>query len=1337
MRFFKYILCLLVFTIGAMPLAEAHVNPEKENKRKAAAKKARKANLRMDCAQSTAQIDMDINNVRARLLAGGDIWWDGDDGRYIVPKVDPASGLPEVSSLFAGAVWLGGVDDANNLKVAAQTYGTASGQSDFWPGPLTPDAGTVDAETCINWDRFFTVSGANIDIHLANYELFSSQGLEYDPDLIPADIKNWPGRGNEFFADAFDFDLPNTSQGLGAFFDRDGDDIYEPQDGDYPVIEVAGCDDPQYPDIMYFNIYNDAGGIHTESNGAEIRMEVQVQSFAYATNDEVNNMTFQRYKLINRAVASIDSMFFAMWVDPDLGCYTDDYVGCDTSRSLAFVYNEDAQDGTSGCTCDQGVNTYCNEIPLIGVDYFRGPRNEFFEELGMSSFTYYNNGAVGNNPPGTTDPDNAVEYYRYLSGSWRDGTPFTFGGSGYDVAGTNTIKYAFTEAPDQIGGWSMCEENLPFGDRRTIQATGPFRLDPGAVNELIVGAVWVPFADYPCPDISDLLAADELAQGLFDNCFDILDGPDAPDVDWLELDRELVAVLTNDTVTTFNNRFEEYEEVDPLAPKTLTEDARKYKFEGYKIYQLNGPNVGTGDIADPDKARIVQVVDIKNGIREIYNWNAVSNPSRDPNAPRDIWVPEIQTENATDEGIAHTFQITEDQFAPSDRRLINHRKYYFLVIAYAHNEYEEFSQDNGVLSGQRRPYLVGRRNIKVYTVTPRPIVDVKLNAQYGDGTIITRVDGEGAGGRFIGVTKENREAMLVDGFDGRVEYRPGQAPIEVKIFNPLGVQNGNYRLTFIDEDLANDQLDSEVRWELTNTDNNEVIVSEKTIDRLNEEILPEYGFSISIEQSGDAGDLSESNGAIGASLNYEDESLQWLSFLPDGAGAGFNGFTNFVRTDFGEADFDLDPRQALTNVAGRTFVPFYLTNYVVADAPILTPAWLDNNGRNVRRRADLEDLNNVDVVFTSDKTKWSRCVVVESASQLWTDANSGVGAASEGDAEQFDLRAAPAVGTEDADGDGLPDPDGSGLTGMGWFPGYAVDVETGERLNIFFGENSTYSVENADRVGGVEAYDEAPKNGKLIGNDMMWNPSSQNFLNPPINGLYQAFFGGHHFIYVTNEPYDECEGIRELLANNRSSSKINALRDITWTAIPLLQPDQRLLSYADGLIPTETVMELRVDNPYEVKLGTGEANGYPTYEFSFDGVEAQALTTEFEINEQLDQINVVPNPYYGFSNYETSQFTTTVKITNLPAECTVTIFTLDGKFIRQYKRNEVGADLSIRNNKGFLTGQVIPAIEWDLRNNKGIPVASGTYLIHVDAPGLGERVIKWFGIARQFDPSGL
>ena len=172
--------------------------------------------------------------------------------------------------------------------------------------------------------------------------------------------------------------MPLSDQGLAPFFDENQNGIYEPHFGDYPIIEIRGCEElsilPQYGDQMIFWIYNDAGGVHSETGGIPIQMEIQVEAFAYETNDEINNMTFYRYKLINRALDQIDSCFFAMWIDPDLGCHLDDYIGCDTARSMMYVYNSDALDGESSCSdCGSGVNTYCTDIPILGVDYFRGP----------------------------------------------------------------------------------------------------------------------------------------------------------------------------------------------------------------------------------------------------------------------------------------------------------------------------------------------------------------------------------------------------------------------------------------------------------------------------------------------------------------------------------------------------------------------------------------------------------------------------------------------------------------------------------------------------------------------------------------------------------------------------------------------------------------------------------------------------------------------------------------------------------------------------------------------------------------------------------------------------
>ncbi|RMF47428.1 MAG: hypothetical protein D6750_09120, partial [Bacteroidetes bacterium] len=105
----------------------------------------------------------------------------------------------------------------------------------------------------------------------------------------------------------------------------------------------------------------------------------------------------------------------------------------------------------------------------------------------------------------------------------------------------------------------------------------------------------------------------------------------------------------------------------------------------------------------------------------------------------------------------------------------------------------------------------------------------------------------------------------------------------------------------------------------------------------------------------------------------------------------------------------------------------------------------------------------------------------------------------------------------------------------------------------------------------------------------------------------------------------------------------------------------------------------------------------------------------------LDLIRIVPNPFYGRSGvgrgrYEISQVDTRAKITNLPQRCTIRIFTLNGVLVRTFRKDSEEPD-----------------VEWDLKNEYGVPIASGVYIIHIEAPGLGEKVIKFFAIMPQVD----
>ncbi|MEL6837473.1 MAG: hypothetical protein AAFP77_30980 [Bacteroidota bacterium] len=1365
---------MVLALLGLTTALHAHINPNTQNRPAPGA--SDQVSFRDNCDNAVAQIDQQINNVRARLTTGGDVWWDGTNGKYVVPK--PPPGVPEVSSIFAGGIWLGGRDPGGNLKIAAQQFGRGTGNFDYYPGPLYPGdpdfpggqlqdprRGTIGRDSCAQWDKFFVVSGANVDAHVKAWRQAEAMGeTSLDPATIPDDILGWPARGNRFFEGIHQFRLPTTMQGLAGYWDQDMDGEYEPDEGDYPIIEIRGCllDEPQSsPDEMIFWIYNDNGNTHRESGSTRnIQMEIQVQAFAYQTSDDINNMTFQRYKLINRAIESIDSTYFGVWVDADLGCYADDYIGCDVDRSLAYVYNADQVDGLNGCTCDRGVNSYCDEVPILGVDYFRGPENEFGEELGMSSFTYINNGGVTPTPPpGTQDPGTPEEYYNYLSGRWRDGTPLTVGGDGYQGSGPST-SYAFFDPPNDQSGWSMCSEALPVGDRRTLQTSGPFKLLPGALNELIIGVVWVPDQAYPCPSLNRLQKADDLAQDLFDNCFELTRGPDAPDVDWVELDREIVAVFSNDPLTS-NNAFEQYEE--PGLGISPGQDSL-YRFEGYKLFQLSGPDVSLADSDDPEKVRLVYQVDKRNGIAKIFNWEALEPDDDETPTELPFFIPELQV-NGEDQGIRHTFSITEDQFAEGDRRLVNHRKYYFAAVAYAYNNYKDFDQNLQGDQGQDKPYLEGDRNIgdgenAFYTVIPRMILDRKLQSRYGDGALITRIDGVGTSDNFLDIADETRdeiESLIrednADAFSGEVTYKGGFGPIDVSIFNPLEVIDGEYELTFLDDNMDNEELDSPTTWTLRSLTNSSVpvITSETSINDLNEQIIREFGFSVTVAQVADVGTMPfeiESNGARGYAEEYRrEDALPWLFGIRDnlpiatGNPVVDGAVYDFIATDnTTDVDYNLDPNRSLSEIGNGFIVPYYLTNWRAneLDVPYLTPAWGSSTNITVRIASEPSQLNNVDIVFTSDKDLWSRCVVVETMNPAFEDD----GYFAIGERNNFDLRDDPSV-TKAADENGVPIIDADGPAdereGMGWFPGYAIDVETGQRLNIFFGENSVYDCDNLNALGledDCEALNAVTNNG----GDMIFNPHDEFYI-PPASGLgadvtpFNYVSGGQHFIYVTNQPYDRCAEYREELGSGSTVRKIGPLSDITWAGMIALPPGRQMLSYNDGLIPEDVIVKLRVDNPYQVQKGTGEFNGYPTYRFKLDGKQADELD-EIGLNEALQAINVIPNPYYGFSEYEDSQFENIVKISNLPRKCTVTIYSLDGKFIRKYERDEVGI-VPLGTNRGIERAQVNPDLEWDLKNFRQIPIASGVYLIHVSAPGLGERTLKWFGVNRQFDPAGL
>lgn len=1283
------------------------------------------------CKPAEAAIDLDINNVRARLMTGGDMWWDNgtSEARYEVPKDS------RKNSLFAGSVWIGGYDEQNQLKVAAQTYRQTG--NDYWPGPLDPVTAEITEAECSVWDRFWKVNKETINKFKEASDKSSFVGVdEYEV------IFNWPAKGNQSAVGRNQTPL-NMYAGLdyAPFVDVDNDDIYDPLAGDYPgETELQNIRGDQF--IWW--VFNDKGNVKQQSQTEGIGIEVQASAFAYTTKDFLNDATFYNYRLINRGNLRLDSTYIATWTDADLGYYADDFIGCDTSRDLGILYNGTSRDGTGA------VNSYGETIPMVGVDFFKGPNKRITlpsgeadtVELGMEAFTYYNNDntVIGN-------PNNGTQIYNYMSGSIRNGQRFS-----NDFKGPNTQSKGYGEGtptpfvfygdPGVRSEWSECTCNNPVGDRRFVHSSGPFSLEPGVVNDITIGAVWVSDVG-GCPNTSfrKIRVADDQAQSLFDNNFQTIEGPEAPRLEVRELDRKLVFYIVNDPISNnYQEKYgrdtteQKYRVASTKAARYVNDPDSLYKFEGYRIFQLRDRFVTPAQIFTEEgtinQELAVEITeassDIENGVTRIINYDRRTEISDS------TFVPVIKVEG-NDSGIKHSFEITTDRFARgNDQRLVNYKSYYFVAVAYAYNNFASFDPERSD-STQDVAYIesskgAGGSEIVPVVASPNPAngdMGTVINAEYGDHVMITRIEGKGNGGNplYMSDSSEDQAIYGVPVQGGTLHqsvypsYQTAGGPINVKVVDPVAIRPFDYEL-FIKGQLHAEEergiIDTTGQWFITftNADGSvDTIYSEKTLEFKNEQIIEDHGFSVEIEQAVRPSEEQDKNknGIISDRIVFSDPSYPWLAGVNDEeATSYFNWIRSGNSSDTSQmCDWDDMPSPPRTDSVGQyyekllgdysttlgTWAPYALASDDDSSACGFGVTYKGRNGNNNK----LADIPSVDIVMTSDRSKWTRCVVLE----LGQDP-----ATTEGNADKMDIR-------EHASWNGETDENGRPVyasdendKGYSYFPGYAINQETGERLNMYFGESSWLKAHRGD--------------------DMIWNPTSVA-AEPLPSGLPSVIFGGKHIVYVENKLYDSCKQFISDYNNTNSFIFENRFEDFVWVGVPLLNGaiGAQFKPLDEGLIPNDVRIQLKISRPYTqyntAALTGGELrnDGFPLYYFSTKDIAPTKLSDNPNADKDalLDRIHAVPNPYYGYTGYERNRYDTRIKVINLPAQATISIYSLDGTLVRRLSKDNA--------NESF--------IDWDIRNAKGLPIASGMYLIHVNAEGIGEKVIRWFGAMRPID----
>jgi len=240
-----------------------------------------------------------------------------------------------------------------------------------------------------------------------------------------------------------------------------------------------------------------------------------------------------------------------------------------------------------------------------------------------------------------------------------------------------------------------------------------------------------------------------------------------------------------------------------------------------------------------------------------------------------------------------------------------------------------------------------------------------------------------------------------------------------------------------------------------------------------------------------------------------------------------------------------------------------------------------------------------------------------------------------------------------------------------WRPGYDVQPTLGD---VPFTVWDTES--NPPRQLKV-AFVEEPRAGAGGAANLIWDMGW---------GDDDAFgdYGGREYLFIINETYDELY-----------TDYLSGAKDGTYNGV----------MYAGGW-GMRSVARPFLQDAFEFQVYASNPNT-PYDFFTFKAPAAAIPTTEF-LKKDLKKINVVPNPYYGFSSEDINSDGYRVRFTFLPEKCTIKIFTVAGTLVRKLEKDD----------------QTTPFLDWDLLNFGGMAVASGVYVYHVDVPEIGEKVGK-------------
>ena len=359
---------------------------------------------------SQAKQYLEFNNVKALITSDGFLFYDEGMGlaSYNVPKSSFGDG---VNSIFITSfLSMGKVNGI--LKGVGNTYS----DHEFISGPFATNytAGNYVQKYSLLWN----VNQYEINFHILNW---NQAGY-----VTPSSILDWPGNG----------DVSNgESKILAPFKDLNGNQLYEPLLGEYPLIRG---------DRAVYSIMNDENCPHVASGLTPLRQEIHVMAYQFAAGDCLNQTTFIHCEIFNRSTDIYTDYKFGLFNDYDLGYYADDFVGSDSNLSLSYAYNGDSNDDNFN-TIPHG---YGINPPAFGC-----------MELNHNLSSNIQYDSVNNN----------LELYNNLKGLKGDGTTFL------DASNTPT-NFIYDNSVNSA--WNEVAEGNLKGDRKNVLGTTICTINP-------------------------------------------------------------------------------------------------------------------------------------------------------------------------------------------------------------------------------------------------------------------------------------------------------------------------------------------------------------------------------------------------------------------------------------------------------------------------------------------------------------------------------------------------------------------------------------------------------------------------------------------------------------------------------------------------------------------------------------------------------------------------------------------------------------------------------------------------------------------------------------------